>query len=53
LESDKADVVSSADISKARDKLGYSPKIGMYGGVKRQVEIFNLMPEWYKKMERV
>ena len=53
VETDKADVVSSADISKAKTLLGYLPQVGMYEGVKRQVEIFNLMPEWYKEMENV
>lgn len=48
---DKADVVSSADISKARKVLGYNPRMDMYEGVKRQVEVFKLMPSWYQKME--
>lgn len=47
----KADVVSSADISKAKEMLGYEPKIDMYEGVKRQVEVFKLMPDWYKQLE--
>jgi len=50
---DKADVTASADISKARNMLGYAPKFDQYEGVRRQVEVFNLMPEWYKTMERV
>lgn len=52
-ESDKADVVSSADISKAQSILGYSPYMNMQEGVSRQVEIFNAMPERYKKMQDV
>lgn len=52
-EMDKSDVVSSADITKARRLLGYAPKMEMNEGVRRQIEIFNLMPEWYQKMETV
>jgi UDP-glucuronate 4-epimerase len=50
---DKGDVVSSANIDKAKKLLGYAPKMNIEEGVKRQVEIFKLMPEWYKKMEKV
>ncbi|HPN54853.1 MAG TPA: GDP-mannose 4,6-dehydratase, partial [Candidatus Moranbacteria bacterium] len=53
VEVDKGDVASSADISKARKLLGYEPKMDIEKGIRRQVEIFQLMPEWYKKMERV
>lgn len=51
IEPNKADVISSADISKAKRELGYEPKVDMYEGVKRQVEVFKLMPEWYKSLE--
>jgi len=50
---DKGDVASSADISKARKVLGYDPKMDLYEAVKRQVEVFKMMPEWYQKLERV
>ena len=53
VEADKGDVASSADISKARKLLGYDPKMKMEEGIRRQVEIFKLMPEWYKTMEKV
>lgn len=53
IDVDKADVVSSADISKAQNMLGYNPLMDMYEGVQRQVEVFNLMPMWYKTMEKV
>lgn len=53
VEVDKGDVVSSSDISKAQKILGYQPKMNIEEGVKRQVEIFKLMPEWYKKLEGV
>ena len=53
VETDVADVASSADISKARKILGYDPGTDMYEGVKRQVEVFNLMPEWYKTLPNV
>lgn len=50
---DKGDVISSADINKAKKLLGYEPKMKMEEGIRRQVEIFQLMPEWYRKMEIV
>lgn len=50
---DKGDVASSADISKARSLLGYNPAMKLEEGVKRQVEVFNLMPEWYKTLSEV
>ena len=53
VDRDVADVVSSADISKAKKKLGYSPKMTLSEAVKRQVEVFKLMPEWYQTMSDV
>jgi UDP-glucuronate 4-epimerase len=53
VEVDKGDVASSANIDKARKLLDYEPKVNLEEGIKRQVEIFNLMPEWYKRMETV
>jgi len=53
IEADKGDVVSSADISKANKLLGYAPKISMDEGIRRQVEVFKLMPEWFRRMENV
>ncbi len=53
IDTDKADVVSSADISKARKLLDYEPEFDMYEGVKRQVEVFKLMPEWYQNMDNI
>lgn len=53
VEVDKGDVASSSDISKAKKILGYVPKMDIEEGVRRQVEIFKLMPEWYKRMENV
>lgn len=50
---DVADVVSSADISKAKKVLGYKPKMKLDEAVKRQVEVFKLMPEWYQTMTDV
>lgn len=48
---DKGDVVSSASIEKAQKMLSYNPLMDMYEGVRRQVEIFKLMPKWYQEME--
>jgi UDP-glucuronate 4-epimerase len=53
VDADPGDVATSADITKARTILGYDPKMDYREGVKRQAEIFALMPEWYKKMENV
>ena len=53
IDVDKSDVVSSADITKAKNILNYSPKIDLYEGIKRQVEIFKLMPKWYQELNEV
>jgi UDP-glucuronate 4-epimerase len=53
IESDKGDVASSANIEKAISVLGYKPQIQLEEGVKRQIEIFELMPEWYKTQQNV
>lgn len=53
VDADKADVVSSANIDKAKKLLGYSPKFDIKEGAKRQVEIFKLMPTWYKELPNV
>jgi UDP-glucuronate 4-epimerase len=50
---DKGDVASSADISRARKVLKYRPKVKLSEGVKRQIEVFKLMPEWYKTLSEV
>lgn len=52
-EVDVADVTSSADITKAREEVGYEPKKSMEEGVRRQVEVFKLMPKWYQEMQDV
>ncbi|MEA3429900.1 MAG: GDP-mannose 4,6-dehydratase [Nanoarchaeota archaeon] len=43
--------ITFADISKAKDLLGYEPKIDFIEGLKRQFEVFNLMPDWYKDID--
>ena len=53
VEVNKADVVSSAVINKAKEQLSYVPKVDMYEGVMRQVEVFRLMPSWYQEMTEV
>jgi len=53
VEVDKGDVASSSDISKAKKLLGYEPKMKLDEGVRRQVEVFKLMPEWYKTLSEV
>jgi UDP-glucuronate 4-epimerase len=53
VEVDKADVVSSADITKAKTILKYNPKANLQESVRRQVEVFLKMPDWYKTMDNV
>jgi UDP-glucuronate 4-epimerase len=53
IEADKGDVASSADISKAKSLLNYNPTMKLDEGVRRQVEVFKLMPEWYKNLSTV
>jgi len=53
IDVDQSDVVSSADITKAKNILNYSPKINFYEGINRQVEIFKLMPKWYQELNEV
>lgn len=43
--------ITYADISKARKKLGYKPKISIEEGLKRQIEIYKMMPKWYKELK--
>lgn len=40
--------ITFADISKAKKLLDYEPKIEFIEGIKRQFEVFNMMPQWYK-----
>jgi UDP-glucuronate 4-epimerase len=53
VDADPGDVATSADITKAQTILGYEPQMDYKEGVRRQAEIFQLMPEWYKKMDTV
>lgn len=53
IDSDVGDVASSADITKARTVLGYNPTAVLEEGVRRQVEVFEMMPDWYKTMPKV
>lgn len=42
--------ITFADISKARKLLGYEPKIKFEEGIKKQLEVFDIMPQWYKDL---
>ncbi len=53
IETDKGDVASSANISKAQKLLNYQPSMNLAEGVRRQIEVFKLMPEWYKTLDKV
>ena len=48
---DNADTSVSADITKARNKIGYVPTMEFKEGIRRQVEVFKLMPQWYREMD--
>lgn len=51
LESPKTEVpITYADISKAKNDLGYNPSVKILEGLKRQVEVYKAMPEWYKEL---
>ncbi len=39
-----------ADISKAQAVFGYTPKIAFDEGLRRQIEVFLEMPDWYKSI---
>lgn len=43
--------ITFADISKAKQLLGYAPKVSFSDGLRRQFEVFQLMPDWYKSLE--
>ncbi len=45
--------ITFADISKAKNLLEYNPKIGIKEGIRRQVEVLKLMPDWYKNLPSV
>ena len=42
--------VTYADISKARELLGYEPKTSFEDGVQKQWEAYKDMPDWYKDL---
>ena len=37
--------------NSGKDLLGFESKVPFDEGIKRQVEIFNMMADWYKNME--
>lgn len=42
-----------ADISKAKKILRWRPRMDFKKGVKKQYEVYNLMPDWYKAVEKI
>lgn len=38
-----------ADTSKAQNELGYQPSISIEEGLKRQIEVYQMMPAWYRE----
>lgn len=52
LDKPKTEVpITYADISKAKSMLKYKPKVNFEEGIKRQVEVFKMMPGWYQDMK--
>ena len=45
--------ITYADISKAKKILNYNPKVDIKEGIRRQVEVLKIMPEWYKNLPSV
>lgn len=43
--------ITYADVSKAKELLDYEAKVSFEEGIRRQVEVFKMMPDWYKDME--
>ena len=43
--------ITYANIEKAKKRLGYEPKTPFKEGIRRQVEVFKMMSDWYKDME--
>ncbi len=43
--------ITYADVKKAKKLLNFSAKWDFEKGLKRQIEIFLLMPQWYKDMD--
>jgi UDP-glucuronate 4-epimerase len=42
---------TSADISLAQNLLGFNPKYSIEEGMRKQVEVFMAMPDWFKNLE--
>ena len=45
--------ITFADISKAKKLLGYDPKMNIKEGIRRQVEVLKMMPQWYRDLPTV
>jgi len=45
--------ITYADTSKAKRLLGYDPKMDIKEGIRRQVEVLKIMPEWYRDLPNV
>lgn len=43
--------ITCADTSKAAELLGYKSRVSYEDGIRRQVEVYNLMPDWYKGLK--
>ena len=42
--------ITFADITKANKMFGYKPTMDVSEGIKRQVEVYRMMPEWYRNL---
>lgn len=43
--------ITYADTKKAKSLLGFESRVGFDEGVKRQIEVYEAMPRWYKEMK--
>ena len=42
--------ITYADITRAAEMLGYGPRADFAEGIRRQIEVYRLMPDWYREL---
>jgi len=42
---------TAADITLARKMFKFSPDVQVKDGIQKQIDIFSVLPEWYKGLE--
>ncbi|MBI2573139.1 GDP-mannose 4,6-dehydratase [Candidatus Woesearchaeota archaeon] len=53
VDKDETDVIANANITKAQRLLGYAPRFNPREGIRRQIEVFKMMPKWYQELKEV